>query len=154
MAYLPKKVPPPTDSSAVALGVMDDLDAQMPIVPPPQNYNGPYPQTIDIERAYQYEGNTRQVLSDQYVRAARFYGTDNSAARTACYTQNHSNSELVARWCMMYGATPITAEYLGITPAPPTPPMPPTPTPLEEVYAAQSAANAAMVTLNQAIAKL
>lgn len=154
MAYLPKKNPPPTDSSAVALLVMDDLDAAMPITPPPQNYNGPYPQTIDIESAYQYEGITRQVLSDQYIRAAGFYSGDNSAKRTACYTQNHANSELVSRWCKIYGATPITKEYLGISNAPPvTPPVTP-PTPLEDVYAAQAAANAAMATLNDAIAKL
>lgn len=157
MAYLPLKNPPPTDGPAVSLLVMDDLDVAMPLVPQPANYNGPYPQGGDIEFAYKYEGNTREVLSAQFIRAARFYGggtpDQNSAARTACYVQNHSNSELVARWCAIYGATPITAEYLGISDPVPAP-GPTPPTPLEDVQAAQAEVNAAVLALNVAIAKL
>lgn len=154
MPYLPLKSPEPTDGDAVATAVMDALDVAMPIVPQPQNYNGPYPQGIDIKQAYKYEGITQAVLDAQYIRAARFYGggtpDQNSAARTACFTQNHSNSELIARWCMINGATPITAEYLGITDQS----SQGTTDPLHEVKAALAATNAAVVALNQTIGKL
>lgn len=156
MAYLPLKNPPPTDS--VAIQVMEALDIAMPIVPEPQNFNGPYPQTIDIDSAYRYEGVTQEVLSDQYIRAAKFYGggtpDENSAARTACYVQNHSNSELIARWCKINGSKPVTREYLGITTATPGEPIPVVPTPIEEAQAALAAVNAAIVALNSAVAKL
>lgn len=159
MPYRPLKDPAPADGDVVATEVMDALDFAMPIIPQPQNYNGPYPQGNDIKRGYNYEGVTEKVLADQYIRAAKFYGggspDQNSAARTAAFVQNHSNSELVARWCSIHGADPITAEYLGISDEipPPVAPAPPA-SPIHEVNAALSAANSALVALNAAVQKL